>query len=282
MGTAETIKAFAVDDLRAFYTSLFRPDNATLLAVGDIAADKVMPLLEKQFGSWKGSGAAAVEKLPVVEPPKTRQVYLINKPGAAQSQIRIGSIGVARSTPDYFPLTVMNTILGGSFTSRLNNNLREVHGYTYGASSGFDMRLGAGPFFAAAGVQTDKTADALKEFFNELNAILKPVPAVELARAKNYVSLRYPSAFETTGDISRRLEDALVYRLPDDYFAKYVQTIQAVTSADVQRVAQKYVQPDRVVVVVVGDLSLIEPGIRALNLGPVTIMTIDEVFGPKP
>jgi predicted Zn-dependent peptidase len=207
---------------------------------------------------------------------------LINKPGAPQSQIRIGSIGVPRSTPDYFPLTVMNTILGGSFTSRLNNNLREVHGYSYGASSGFDMRLGAGPFFAAAGVQTDKTAEALKEFFNELNAILKPVPADELSRAKNYVALRYPSAFETTGDISRRLEDALVYRLPDDYFAKYVQNIQAVTPADVQRVAQKYVQPDRVIVVVVGDLNVIEPGIRALNLGPVTIMTIDEVFGPKP
>jgi predicted Zn-dependent peptidase len=209
-------------------------------------------------------------------------VYLIDKPGAAQSQIRIGWIGVPRSTPDYFPLQVMNSLLGGSFSSRLNNNLREVHGYTYGASSGFDMRLGAGPFFAAAGVQTDKTADALKEFFNELNAILKPVPAEELSRAKNYVSLRYPSAFETTGDMSRRLEDALVYHLPDDYFAKYVQNIQAVTPADVQRVAQKYVQPDRVVVVIVGDLKVIEPGIRALNLGPVTIMTIDEVFGPKP
>src|SRR5205085_7565912 len=126
-------------------------------------------------------------------------------------------------------------------------------------SSTFDMRADAGPFSASAGVQTDKTADALKEFFNELNAILKPVPAEELARAKNYVSLRYPSAFETTGDISRRLEDALVYKLPEDYFAKYVQNIQAVTAADVQRVAQKYVQPDRASVVVVGDLKTIEP-----------------------
>ena len=140
----------------------------------------------------------------------------------------------------------------------------------------------AGPFSAAAGVQTDKTSEALKEFFNELNAILKPVPAEELARAKNYVALRYPSAFETTGDISRRLEDALVYKLPDDYFAKYVQNIQAVTAADVQRVAQKYIKPDHLAVVVVGDLKAIEPGIRALNLGPIKVMTIDEVFGPKP
>jgi zinc protease len=282
VGTAETIKSLTTDDLRSFYTSMFRPDNATLLAVGDVNGAALLPLLEKQFGAWKPSGAAAAEKLPAVDPPATRQIFLVDKPGAPQSQIRIGSIGVPRSTPDYFPLTVMNTILGGSFTSRLNNNLREVHGYSYGAGSGFDMRVGAGPFAASAGVQTDKTSEALKEFFNELTGILKPVPAEELARAKNYVSLRYPSAFETTSDISRRLEDALVYHLPDDYFSNYVQNIQAVTAGDVQRVAQKYIQPDRVAVVVVGDLKTIEPGIRALNLGPVKVLTIDEVFGPRP
>src|SRR6202022_3220536 len=169
--------------------------------------------------------------------------------------------------------------LGGSFTSRLNNNLREVHGYSYGAGSGFDMRGAAGPFSASAGVQTDKTSEALKEFFNELNAILKPVPAEELARAKNYVALRYPSAFETTGDISRRLEDALVYKLPDDYFSKYVRNIQAVTASDVQRVAQKYIAPGRFAVVVVGDKKAIEPGIRALSLGTIKELTVDEVFG---
>ena len=161
---------------------------------------------------------------------RAREIYLVDKPGAPQSQIRIGSVGVPRSTPDYFPLQVLNTILGGSFSSRLNMNLREKHGYTYGANSSFDMRAEAGPFCGRAGVQTDKTAEALKEFFNELNAIQKPVPAEELARAKNYVALRFPSGFETTGDISRRLEDALVYHLPDDYFAKYVQNIEAVTA----------------------------------------------------
>jgi predicted Zn-dependent peptidase len=283
MGTGETIKAFTTDDVRSFYASMFRPDNATVIAVGDTNPAALVPLLEKQFGSWKAAGAAASgEKLAPVEPPSTRQVFLVDKPGAPQSQIRIGSIGVPRSTPDYFPLVVMNTILGGSFTSRLNNNLREVHGYSYGASSGFDMRAGAGPFFAAAGVQTDKTADALKEFFNELNGILKPVPADELTRAKNYVALRYPSGFETTGDISRRLEDALVYHLPDDYFSNYVQSIQAVGAADVQRVAEKYVRPDRLAVVVVGDLKTIESGVRALNLGAVRVMTTDEVFGVQP
>ena len=131
-------------------------------------------------------------------------------------------------------------------------------------------------------MQTDKTTEALKEFFNELNGILKPVPPEELARAKNYVALRYPGTFETTGDISRRLEDAIVYHLPDDYFSKYVQNIQAVTGADVQRVAQKYIQPGRFAVVVVGDAKVIEPGIKSLNLGTVKVMSVDDVFGPKP
>ena len=282
-GTAETIKAFTPEDLRAFYTSAFRPENATLIAVGDLTADQIVPLLEKHFGAWKAAGAAAAgATLPPTPPSTARQVYLVDKPGAPQSQIRIGWIGVPRSTPDYFPIQVLNSILGGSFSSRLNMNLREQHGYTYGASSSFDMRASAGPFSSAAGVQTDKTSEALKEFFNELNGILKPVPAEELSRAKNYIALRFPGSFETTSDISRRLEDAIVYKLPDDYFSSYVQKIQAVTTADVQRVAQKYVTPDRFAVVVVGDASVIEPGVKALNLGTIKRMTVDDVFGPKP
>jgi predicted Zn-dependent peptidase len=282
-GSAEVIKTFTVDDLKSFYASVYRPDNAALLAVGDVAADKLLPALETSFGSWKPpAGAKSTSTLPAVQQPAARQIYLIDKPGAPQSQIRIGGIGVPRSTPDYFPLQVLNTILGGSFSSRLNNNLREVHGYAYGAGSGFDMRVGPGPFAASAGVQTDKTAEALTEFFNELNGILKPVPAEELSRAKNYVSLRFPGTFETTGDMSRRLEDMNVFHLPDDYFSKYVQNIQSVTPADVQRVAAKYILPTRFAVVIVGDRKTIEPGIRALNLGPIKVMTVDDVFGPKP
>ena len=127
-------------------------------------------------------------------------------------------------------------------------------------------------------MQTDKTIEALKEFFNELNGILRPAPADEVRRAKSYVSLRFPGTFETTGDISRRLEDMVVYRLPDDYFSRYVQNIEAATPEDAQRVARKYIQPDRVAVVVVGDLKTIDAGIRSLNLGPVNVMTIDQVF----
>jgi predicted Zn-dependent peptidase len=283
MGTAQSVQAIAVGDLRTFYASAYQPKNAAMLVVGDVTADRVVPMLETNFGSWKPAATPApAATLPTVQEPARREVIIVDKPGAPQSQIRIGWIGVARSTPDYFPIQILNTILGGSFSSRLNMNLREQHGYTYGASSVFDMRAAAGPFVASAGVQTDKTAEALKEFFNELTRILELVPADELAREKNYVALRFPSGFETTRDVSRRLEDALIYHLPDDYFAKYVQNIQAVTAADVQRVAKKYIQPNRFVVVITGDRKSIEPGVRALNLGPVRAMTIDDVFGPAP
>jgi zinc protease len=282
MGTAETIKSFTVEDLRAYYTGVFRPDNAALIVVGDVVPDKVLPMLETNFGKWKPAGAARSRTvLQTPGQPVARVVYLVDKPNAPQSQIRIGWIGVPRSSADYFPIQVLNTILGGAFSSRLNLNLREQHGYTYGASSAFDMRVSAGPFSAAAGVQTDKTAESLTEFFNELGGILKPVPADELERAKNYVALRFPGSFEATGDISRRLEDALVFKLPDDYFSRYVQNIEAVTAADVQRVAQKYIAPDKFAVVVVGDKKTIEPKIRALNLGPIREITVAEVFSEK-
>ena len=280
MGTAETIKAFTPEDLRAFYTATFRPDNATLLVVGDVTPEKILPLIESSFGGWKAAGSRPSHaQLPATAVRTRREIYLVDKPNAPQSQIRIGSIGVPRSTPDYFPIQVMNTILGGAFSSRLNMNLREEHGYTYGASSAFDMRVVAGPFFAAAGVQTDKTSESLQEFFKELNGMQQTVPADELSRAKNYVALRFPSGFEATSDISRRLEEVLTYRLPDDYFSRYVPNIQAVTNADVQRVARTYIQPDKLAVIVVGDRKTIEPGIRALNLGPITTLSIEEIFG---
>jgi len=282
-GAAQTISAFTVDDVRAYYRTAYQPGNAALIVVGDVTPDRVMPLLETSFGKWQGASAAA-QRQTFTAPalPAQREVVIIDKSGAPQSQVRIGWAGAPRSTPDYFPIVVMNTVLGGAFSSRLNLNLREKHGYTYGAQSQFDMRLSAGPFVAAAGIQTDKTADALKEFFNELNGILQPVPADELARAKHYVSLRYPLGLETTGDIAARLEQAVVYHLPDDYFSTYVQKIEAVTAAEVQRVAQKYIVPNKFAVVIAGDRAAIEPGIRALNLGPIKIMTVDDVFGPAP
>ena len=278
-GTQRTLKAFTTADLKAFHASFYQPANATLIVVGDVTADAATAQLERQFGSWKGSGAVKRAAVPTAPQRPNGEIVIVDKPGAEQSQIRIGWVGVARDTPDYFALQVLNTLLGGSFTSRLNQNLREEHQYSYGASSRFEMRLSAGAFQAGAGVQTDKTAEALKEFFNELNGILKPVPEEELAKAKNYVALSFPSEFETSGDLSSKMEEMVVYNLPDRYFGAYIDNLQKVTAPAVQKVATTYIQPSKFAVVVVGDRKVIEPGIRALNLGPVRVMSVDEAVG---
>ena len=202
--------------------------------------------------------------------PAARTVYLVDKPGAAQSVIRIGHVGVARTTPDYFALQVLNTILGGAFTSRLNQNLRETHGYTYGAFSQFSAGRMAGPFVASASVVTAKTDSSLLEFLKELRRIRdEPVPDAELAKAKAYITLGLPGDFETTAGAASKFRELLVYDLPLDYFDHYVARINAVTAADVQRVARQYIDPDHFDIVVVGDKSQIEAGIKALNEGPI-------------
>jgi zinc protease len=198
-------------------------------------------------------------------------VYLIDKPGAAQSSFRIGSIGVPRSTKDYFALTVMNTILGGSFTSRLNQQLRETHGYTYGARSGFDMRRAAGPFTASAEIVAAKTDSGLIEFMKELNAIRDTVPTNELNKAKRYLQLGLPADFETTQQIATALVPVALYDLPLDYYNNYVQSIEGITQGDVQRVAKQYVNPGSLAIVVVGDRKNIESGLKAVNTGPISI-----------
>jgi predicted Zn-dependent peptidase len=279
-GTAANISRFTPENLRAFYRDWYRPSNAGLIVVGDVTPDRVMPLLDTAFGRWSAPGIApARPSLPKVSQPARREIYIVDKPGAAQSEIRIGRIGVARSTEDFFPIAVMNTLLGGSFSSRLNQNLREQHGYTYGAFSSFDMRLSAGPFIAEAAVQTDKTAPALHEFFNEFEGMLKPLPAADVERARNYIALRFPGSFQATGDIARRLETLMVYDLPKDYYEHYQARIQQVTPAQAEQAAKQYIQPDHMIVVVVGDQQKIEPAIAALKLGPITHVSVDQIFG---
>lgn len=280
IGTTPTLKTFIVDDLRAFHSTYYQPANSTLVVVGDITADAAVAQLEKQFGGWKNGAAVKRVEVPAAPQLSRGEIVIVDVPGAEQSQIRIGWVGVPRSTPDFFALEVLNTILGGSFTSRLNQNLREEHGYSYGASSRFDMRLSAGAFVAGAGVQSDKTAESVREFFNELNDIAKPIGEEELNKAKNYVALGFPGQFETTSDLAANLEELLVYGLPEDYFEQYVPRIRAITANDVQKVASRYIQPSRFVVVVVGDRQSIEPGIRSLKLGPVRTLSVDEALGP--
>jgi zinc protease len=278
-GVPASIERLSADDVRGFYRAHYRPDNATVIVVGDVTPASVMPLLDKAFGAWKAEGnPPSVAQVPLAPQLERRQVYLVDKPGAAQSHIGIGWVGLPRSTPDYAKAEVLNTILGGSFTSRLNQNLREKNGYAYGARSGFDMRASAGPFLAQASVQTDKTADALREFFVELRGMHTPIPADELTKAKNYVALGFPGEFETTGDLARKLEELVVYGLPEDTFSGYVPKVTQLTSADMQGATAQYIQPDRMAVVVVGDRRAIEAGIRALDLGPITVVPIDELF----
>jgi zinc protease len=278
MGNDASNGEMTVADLRTFYAAQYQPQNAHLIIAGDVTADAILPKMEKAFGGWKNGAAPVKPAMEAAAQHGARQIYLIDKPGAPQSQIRIGWIGVPRNTPDYYPLSVLNTVLGGSFTSRLNQNLREDHGYAYGASSSFDMRMAAGPFTAGAGVQSDKTTESLQEFFKELTAIRQPVPAEEVARARNYLALGFPGDFETTGGMTGNLVSLVVYGLPESFFADYVPKIQAVTAADLQRVAAQYIQPDRFAVVVVGDLAKIEAGIRAAGLGPVRVVTVDEIL----
>jgi zinc protease len=281
IGDEASIRAISVADLRSFHKKIFTPANATVIVVGDIGVDAARNILEQYFGTWEGRAP----EIPALSPAPqvvSRKIILVDKPGAAQSEIRIGRIGTDRLTPDYFPLLVMNTILGGSFSSRLNQNLRERNGYTYGAGSGFDFRLSAGPFRAASAVQTDVTDKALVEFMKELTAIREPVSDDELTRAKNYLALLYPNNFETISEAAGQLAELTVYGLPDDSFNTYVSSVMAVTKEDVLRVARKYIDPDNIAIVVVGDRQKVGAGISALGLGPVTDMTIDDVLGPAP
>ncbi|MCJ2540263.1 MAG: insulinase family protein [Candidatus Thermoplasmatota archaeon] len=178
--------------------------------------------------------------------------------------------------------TGSDVILGGSFTSRLMQNLREDKGYTYGARSGFSFRVMPGPFMASSAVQTDATAASLREFFKEFNAIREPIPDEELTRGKNYQALAFPGAFQSVGGIAGNLSEIAVYDLPHDYFNQYIEQVLSVTQDDVQEVARKYIVPDRMLVVVVGDRATIEEGIRALDLGPVRVLSVEDVLGPKP
>ena len=272
-GTEASVQALTTGDLQSYYQANFRPNNATLIVVGDVTPAQVEQKINSLFGGWQ---RADIPQINFSEPPKsgTTTIFLIDKPGAAQSSFRIGAVGVPRSTQDYFALTVMNTILGGSFTSRLNQNLRETRGFTYGAGSRFDMRRAAGPFLASAEIVTAKSDSALLEFMKELNGIRQPVPAVELSRAKRYLQLQLPGNFETTQQIAAALVPVALYGLPLDYFNNYVQNIEGVTQADVTRVAQQYINPGSLAVVIVGDRKTIEQGLKSANVGPILIRDI--------
>jgi len=275
IGSAETVAAVTREDLRAFYSASYQPASATLLIVGDIVPEEAMKLLETSLGSWKPSGSLAAPLQLSSPQPLSRRIALIDMPGAPQSRLLAGSVGAPRSSADYFAIQVTNTIFRVRLTDRLG-------AAAAGVRAGFDFRRAAGPFVAAAAIRSDKTADSLRDLNATLTAIQQAVENDELARAKTEVVNRLPT-FESTGRITARLqllETLPVYGLPDNYYSTYAAGVQAVTVADVRRVAQQYLRPDRVAIVVVGDLQSIESSIRAADSGPIVRMTLDEVFAP--
>jgi predicted Zn-dependent peptidase len=275
--TAEATRGLERGRVQAFHATRYRPETSTLILVGDVDPAAMQPLIAEAFGQWRAQGTSAMAEPPQAPNIGRTVVYLIDKPGAAQSEIRIGHPGVPRSSPDYYPVLVMNTMLGGTFTSRLNTNLRETHGWAYGAGSSFQMLRGAGPFSARAGVQTNATDSALVEFFRELNRIrTEAVTPEELQKIKNFVALRLPDQLETTQDVAGQLATLETYGLDASFFDDYVQRVNAVTADDLRRVANEYVRPDRSVVVVVGDRQVVEAAVRAANVGPVEIREVTE------
>ncbi len=266
--------------VRAFHSGAYRPMRATFTVVGDISDVEARTQLQRRFGNWMVSGAERTPAPVLVNPVRTqaRRVLLVDKPGAAQSVIMIGVPGIERTTPDYASVMVMNTILGGSFSSRLMSNLRETKGYTYGVSASFQWRPLPGAWIASSDVRTNVTDSSLVEFFKEFNALrTAEVAADELARAKAYLGLAVPGDLESTAQIAGQITSLAAFNLPLTYLQEFVEAVEKVTAADVARTARRLIPADNATIVVVGDLSKIRAGIEALNLGPISVLDIAEL-----
>ena len=262
----KSAKAINREELIKFRDTFYRPNNAVLIVVGDADLKTLKPKLESSFKSWK-AGQFSQITLPNAPVQEKALIYVVDKPGAAQSVINIGQIGVSRESPDYFPLQIMNSLLGGQFTSRINMNLREDKGYTYGARSGFAFRRGAGPFTASAPVQTAVTAESVIEFLKEIKGVRGEIPVTQTELDYNKQSLirRFPSGFETVDQIASQLGNVVTYDLPETYFNDYITRINAVTLDDINRVANKYLTPDKMAILIVGDRKVIEPKLKEIK-----------------
>ena len=278
-GSIPSVETITREDLAAFHERFYQPRNALLIAVGDVNEKDLMPRLERVFGAWKPrQEAAGAGPAPARPADRPLGVYLIDKPGAAQSEVRIGHAGAARSTsPDYYGLQVLNMLLGGQFTSRVNLNLRERHGFTYGARTQWSFRRGDGPFYAGGGVFTAKTDSSVTEFLRELKDLRGPRPATseETEAAKNSLIRSYPRRLETNDGVATLLGSLAFHGLDESEINEYSKRIAAVTPAEVTRVAAKYIVPQNLAVVIVGDVAKIRPGVEALALGPVKVLDAD-------
>jgi zinc protease len=277
-GTEEAVKSLTGAELAAFYKRWVRPDNSVLLVVGDTTLARIQPLLEQRFGSWRAPADAVSKKnLANVALAARPRVYLIDRPGAEQSQIVAATVGPSRSDSDHIRFVALDTLLGGAFTSRLNMNLREDKHWSYGAGTRLTDAIGQGVYRAGAGVQTDKTAESMLEIRKELREVLgdrKPSEE-ELAFAKDSLAIALPGNNETSDEIANSYAEILTYGLKDSYWNDFVGSVNALTTADLSKSAARLIHPESLTWVVVGDLSKIEAKVRALNFGEVTIIDTD-------
>lgn len=275
--TEDSVKAITRDDVVAFQKAYYQPGRAIITVVGDVSPAKIKAAVEKGLAGWAKAGekpSFEYPKLPELQPAK---IYLIDKPGAAQSVFNIGLPGPPRNTPDYFALQVLNTILGGQFQSRLNANIREQKGYSYGVSSNFGYGKGPGPFRAGGSIFSGKTDAALIEFMKELKGIVseKPITDEELKTAKESLIQGLPQRFASVSAISNSITGLAVQGLPDDYYQTYAKNVSAVTRDDLQRVAKRYIDLGHLAIVIVGDRSSVEGPLKATGIAPITYIDIE-------
>ncbi len=266
-GREASVAAFARDEIVAVHERQMLKGRPTFVVVGDISAEEAAHQLEAAFAGWPATQAPAQPAVTATG-LESATVYLVDKPGAAQSVIHAAHLAPPRPNPDYFPLAIMNMAFGGQFTARLNMNLRQAKGFTYGYNSRFDWRKTRSKFWAGGSVQTAVTADALRETLKEFADLhgQRPITADEFEHARQALVRGFPPTFETPGQVLRRLVDLVHYGLPDDYFSHQIERLEAVTLDDVRRVAAEHIHPDRLTVVVVGDRAVIEPGLQELGL----------------
>lgn len=275
--TEASVKAITRDDIVAFQKAYFQPGRAIITVVGDVNAAKIKSSVEKGLAAWAKAGDKPKFEYPKLPELQTAKIYLVDKPGAAQSVFNIGLPGPPRNTPDYFALQVLNTILGGQFQSRLNANIREQKGYSYGVNSGFGFGKGPGAFRAGGSIFSDKTDAALIEFMKEFNGIVggKPVTDEEIKTAKESLIQGLPQRFASVTAISNAITSLTVQGLPDDYYQTFAKNVSAVTKEDLARVAKQYIDLKHLAIVIVGDRAKVEGPLKATGIAPITYVDVE-------
>jgi zinc protease len=271
-GDAPSVRALTREDVHAFYEARYRPLATTLVFAGDVTMAQASAMTEELFGDWAGAPATPVTG-GVDAAQSGRLLRVVAKADAPQSELRVGHVGLPRGTSDYFDTVVMNAVLGGLFSSRINLNLREAHGYTYGAFSGFEWRRGAGPFAVHTAVKSDVTGAAVREILLEIERMrAEEIGEEELTLATSYLDGVFPIRYETTGAIAGALATLVIHELPESYYDDYRARVRGVTTGGVLRAAQAHLHPEQLRIVVVGD-----PAVVATQLAEVTGMTADVV-----